>query len=68
MIEAEKLTPEQIFSLQAQYEVGTAHMKDFNDKLKFFKYPERRMKTFETVHYETHLPEIEQVLKQLGKL
>lgn len=68
MIDVDKLSAEQIFSLQAQYQEGAKHLKYFADTMKHFKFPERRMKTFDTVYYEQHLPEIEQALKQLGKL
>lgn len=67
-IEVDKLTPDQIFSLQAQYQEGVKHLKYFNDTMKHFKFPERRMKTFDTVYYEKNLPFIEKALRQLDKL
>jgi hypothetical protein len=68
MIEVDKLTPDQIFSLEAQYQAGLDHMKYFNDTMKHFKFPERRLKTFDTKYYEKNLPEWEQALKTLGKI
>ncbi len=68
VIDEHSLTPEQIFSYKAQYEVGTAHMKYWHDTMKHFKFPERRVKTFDTVQYENNLPEIERALRSLGVL
>lgn len=67
-IDINKLTPEQIFSLEAQYQQGQKHLKYFADTMKHFKYPERRMKTFDTMYYEKNLLDIERALKQLGKI
>jgi|688.fasta_scaffold1474989_2 hypothetical protein len=67
-IEPENLSPEQIYSLQAQYEAGVEHMKYYHDTMKHFKFPERRKKTFDTIHYEKNLPEIERALRKLGKI
>jgi hypothetical protein len=36
--------------------------------MKHFKFPERRKKTFDTIHYEKNLPEIERALRKLGKI
>lgn len=66
VIDEHNLTPEEIFSYKAQYEVGTEHMKYWHDTMKHFKYPERRIKTFDTVSHETRLPEITRALKSLG--
>lgn len=68
MIDISKLTPDQVFSLEAQYQEGVKHLKYFQDTMKHFQYPERRLKTFDTVYYEQHLPEIKEALKKLGRL
>ncbi len=68
MIEVDKLTPEEIISLKAQYKLCIEHIKYFNDTMKHFKYPEKRIKTFDTMFYEKNIPEIRQALQSLGQL
>lgn len=67
-IDISSLKEEQIFSIEVQYQEGKKHMKYFNDTMKNFKFPERRMKTNDTIYYETNMPEWERVLKQLKKI
>lgn len=68
IIDIEKLTPEQITRLQVKYKEGKKHLKYFQETMKHFMFPERRLKTFDTKQYERELPEIERALKQLGKI
>ena len=66
-LDLNNITPEQLLSLRAQYSTGIEHLKYFEDTNKFFKYPERRLKTFETVHYEKVVPQIKEILDKIGK-
>lgn len=66
-LDLNNITQEQLLSLRAQYSVGVEHLKYFEDTNKFFKYPERRLKTFDTKHYEKVVPQIKKILDKLGK-
>lgn len=67
-LDVNNLTAEQILSMKAQYSEGKKHLAYFNDTMKHFKFPEKRMKTNDTVFYERVVPQIETMLKQAGKL
>jgi len=67
-LDIDNITEEQLLSLKAQYEEGVNHLQYFNDTMKHFRFPEKRMKTFDTVHYERVIPQIKQILTHLGQL
>lgn len=66
-LDLNNITHEQLISLRAQYKEGVKHLKYFEDSKKFFKFPEKRLKTFDTVHYERVIPEIKEILIKLGE-
>lgn len=67
-LDTTNLTDEQILSLRAQYESGVEHLQYFEDTAKHFKFPERRLKTHDTVQYERNVPIIKNILVELGML
>lgn len=67
IIDIEKLRQEQLSVLKAIKLSGEKHIKYFNDTMKAFKFPEKRMKCFDTQYYERVLPEINKILEEYEK-
>ena len=68
IIDKENLTDEQLAVYKAKYRAGKKHLKYIEDTMKHFKFPERRVKCFDTIQYEREVPEIEALLKSKGLL
>lgn len=66
-IAIEKLQDQQLNVLRAIKKEGEKHLKYFYSTMKHFKFPEKRMKCFDTTYYEEALPVIERVLRERGK-
>lgn len=67
-VDVEGLRREQISVLKAIKRVGERHMKYFHETMAAFKFPERRMKAFDTQYYERVLPEVNKILGEYNKL
>lgn len=58
----------QISVLKAKYKEGEKHLKYYYSTMSVFKYPEKRMKTFDTKYYEEVLPIIAKILREYEQL
>jgi|JI9StandDraft_1071089.scaffolds.fasta_scaffold00044_65 hypothetical protein len=65
-LKIEHLAEQQIKVLKAIKKEGEKHLKYFYETMKYFTYPERRLKCFDTNYYEEALPRIEEILRQRG--
>lgn len=63
-VDLDRLRQEQVSVLKAIYRAGDRHMKYYHDTMSVFKFPERRIKTFDTCYYERVLPEIAKILRE----
>lgn len=63
-VDINRLKQEQVSVLKAIYKAGDKHMKYFHSTMGAFKFPDRRMKTFDTCYYERVLPEIAKILRE----
>jgi len=61
-IDVEGLRQEQISVLKAIYKEGTRHLHYYHSSMSCFKYPEKRVKTFDTKYYEDVLPIVIDIL------
>lgn len=58
----DQLPSQSIKVLRAIKKEGEKHMKYFHSTMGAFKYPERRVKAFDTTYYENALPIIDEIL------
>ena len=63
----EQLPVQNFKVLRAIKKEGEAHMRYFEQTMSAFKFPERRVKTFDTLYYESVLPVINEILQQHKK-
>lgn len=63
VVDVESLRGEQLNILEAIYKEGEKHIREFHERAKAFKYPERRVKCFDTVYYEQVMPIIVEILR-----
>jgi len=63
-VQVDKLKELEIKILRALFKEGEAHLKYYFTTMSCFKYPERRVKCYDTVYYEEVLPEIARILKE----
>jgi hypothetical protein len=64
-IDLENLDQVEIGVLKQVFKNGTAHLKYFFETNIHFKFPERRMKTADTVYYEKVIPIVAKRIKDL---
>jgi hypothetical protein len=64
-INLDNLDQLQIGNLKQVMKAGEAHLKYFEDTMKHFKFPERRMKTDDTIYYEKVLPIVRRKIREL---
>ena len=62
-VNIEELQTQQISVLRATYREGEKHLKYYYGTMSAFKYPEQRIKCFDTKYYEEVMPEIAKILK-----
>lgn len=67
-VNIEELQTQQLSVLKAIYREGDKHLKYFYGTMSAFKFPERRVKCFDTKYYEEVMPEIARILKQHEQL
>lgn len=64
VVDIDKLPEQHIKVLKAIKKEGERHLEYFYSTMKHFKFPEKRMKTFDTKYYEDALPFIDKILKE----
>ena len=67
-IENTQLPDQQIKILKAIKREGEKHLKYYYDTMKHFKFPEKRLKCFDTKYYEDALPHIERILREKSEI
>jgi hypothetical protein len=68
VVDIEKLKAEDINRLKNLYKEGEKHLKYYNESMSVFKYPERRVKTYDTVYYEQVMPIIIDIIRNYEEL
>ncbi len=66
-IDIDKLGEQQVSVLRALYREGERHMKYYHSTMGAFRYPEKRVKCFDTKYFEDVMPEIKKILDQLNQ-
>lgn len=61
-IDIDKLKETPIHLLEAIVKEGESHIKYFYGTMKVFKYPEKRIKCYDTTYFEEALPIIKEIL------
>lgn len=67
-VNIEKLRELPVSILKTVQREGIKHMKYYNDTMAAFKFPERRIKCYDTKYFEETLPEIEKILIEYEQL
>ncbi len=67
-VDPSHLQDQQVSVLKALYREGDRHMKYYHSTMGAFKFPEKRMKCFDTKYFEEVMPMIEDILKQHAQL
>lgn len=60
----EHLTDLDVKVLRAIKKEGEKHLRYYYSTMKHFRFPERRLKCFDTVTYEAILPKVERILRE----
>lgn len=63
-VDIDKLRTEQVSILRKIFKEGTAHLKYYHSTMHVFKFPDLRIKTFDTKYYEEVLPEVSKILRE----
>lgn len=67
-VDIAQLPEQQIKILKAIKREGEKHLKYYYDTMKHFKFPEKRLKCFDTKYYEDALPHIERILREKSEI
>ena len=63
-----QLRDQQVSVLKALYREGERHLKYYNSTMGAFRFPEKRMKCFDTKYFEEVLPLIDGILREHEQL
>lgn len=67
-VDIAQLPEQQIKILKAIKREGEKHLKYYYGTMKHFKFPEKRLKCFDTKYYEDALPHIERILRERSEM
>ena len=65
-LDSSNLSEEQMIAMKAHLREGRKHLKYFKESERHFKFPELRLKTFDTVQFEKTVPELERIFAELN--
>lgn len=66
-VDIDKLRTEQLSVIKSIKREGVAHMSYWYKTMSVFKFPERRVKCYDTMYYEQVLPEVDKILEEFDK-